>query len=98
MEKKSILDIEEKYDLELDKIIGNIKNKKAKRVLLQFPEGLKPYSTVICEEIEEKTGCQCFIWLGGCFGACDVPLGVSEVGVDMVVQFGHSKWDFKSTQ
>ena len=91
MEKKTLQEIQEMYDLELDKIVKNIKNKKTKKVLLQFPEGLKPYSTVIAEEIEKKANCQCFIWLGDCFGACDVPLGV-DGKVDLIVQFGHSAW------
>ena len=68
MQNKTIQEIQEIYELELDKVIKNIKLKKAKRVLLQFPEGLKPYSTVIAEEVEEKAGCECFIWLGDCFG------------------------------
>lgn len=95
MQTKTISEINEIYDLELDKIVSNIRNKKAKKVLLQFPEGLKPYSTVISKEIECKSDCQCFIWLGDCFGACDVPLEVDKIGVDLIVQFGHSKWDFK---
>ncbi len=98
MQTKTINEINEIYNLEINKIVNNIKEKKAKKVLLQFPEGLKPYSMVITDEIEEKSGCQCFIWLGGCFGACDVPLEVSDIEVDLIVQFGHSKWDFKSTQ
>jgi len=92
MENKTISEINEKYDLELDKVVSNIKKKKAKKVLLQFPEGLKPYSTTISEDVEKKADCQCFIWLGDCFGGCDVPLGVEEIGVDLIVQFGHSAW------
>ncbi len=102
MEKKTISEINEMYDLEIDKIVGSIKEKKAEKVLLQFPEGLKPYSTVISEEIEgrllgkdgdkNRFECQCFIWLGDCFGGCDIPLGVDKIGVDLIVQFGHSKW------
>ena len=95
MQTKTINEINEMYDLEIDKIVGNIKKQGARKVLLQFPEGLKPYSTVISEEVGEKAGCQCFIWLGDCFGACDVPLEVSDIEVDLIVQFGHSKWDFK---
>ena len=94
MQTKTISEINEMYDLELNKIVRNIKKQKAKKILLQFPEGLKPYSTIICEEIEEKSGCQCFIWLGNCFGACDVPLEVSGIKVDLIVQFGHSEWKF----
>ena len=94
MQTKTISEINEIYDLEIDKIVSNIREKKAGKVLLQFPEGLKPYSTVISEEIEGRAGCECFIWLGDCFGGCDVPLGVSEIGVDLIVQFGHSEWKF----
>lgn len=96
MQTKTINEINEIYDLGLDKIVRNIKKQKAKKVLLQFPEGLKPYSTVIADEIEGKSNCQCFIWLGNCFGACDVPLEVDKIGVDLIVQFGHSKWGFNA--
>jgi len=95
MIKKSIVEIEKEYELEIPKIMRIIKKKKAQKVLLQFPDGLKPYSTVIANEIENKTGCNCMIWLGDCFGACDVPLEVEKLGVDLIVQFGHSKWNYE---
>jgi 2-(3-amino-3-carboxypropyl)histidine synthase len=94
MEKKTIEEVSEIYDLELAKAIKDIKKNKAKKILLQFPEGLKPYAQVICDEVQDKTDSQCFIWLGTCFGACDVPLEVEKLGVDMIVQFGHSAWKF----
>lgn len=94
MQTKTINEINEIYDLEIDKIVDNIKKKKAKKVLLQFPDGLKPYSTVISEEIEKRSDCKCFIWLGDCFGGCDFPLDVSKLGVDLIIQFGHSEWRF----
>ncbi len=93
--KKIIKEIEEIYDLEIEKIIKIIKNEKFKRILLQFPEGLKQYAQVICNEIEQKTKCNCFIWMGSCFGACDVPLEAKNLKVDLIVQFGHSKWRTK---
>ena len=92
MENKTISEINEIYDLEIDKIVRDIRENKYKKVLLQFPDGLKPYANVISDEIEEKSGCRCFIWLGDCFGACDVPLEVERLGVDLIVQFGHSEW------
>ena len=94
MEKKTILEINEIYDLELDKIIKTIKQKKAKKVLLQFPDGMKPYSTVIADEIEKKANCKCMIWLGDCFGACDVP-NTDNLDIDLVIQFGHTEWKFE---
>ena len=91
MQPKSILEIEREYDLEIDKIIKTIKKNKAKKVLLQFPDGLKPFSTLIASEIEKKANCECMIWFGSCYGACDIP---NVKKLDMIVQFGHSKWNF----
>ena len=39
-------------------------------------------------EIEGKTDSEVFIWLGTCFGGCDVPLEVEKLGVDLIIQFG----------
>ncbi|MFA7707721.1 MAG: diphthamide synthesis protein [Candidatus Pacearchaeota archaeon] len=97
MQIKTIEEINEIYDLELDKIVKTIKKNKAKRVLLQFPEGIKPYSTVVVDYLsglKELKNIEFFIWLGTCFGACDVPLEVERLGVDLIVQFGHSAWKF----
>jgi len=88
---KSIHEIQELYNLELPKIISNIKKQKPKKVLLQFPEGLKPYAQTITDEIKSKTNCNCFIWLDSCFGACDTPLETQKLGIDLIIQFGHSK-------
>jgi 2-(3-amino-3-carboxypropyl)histidine synthase len=96
MQKKTIEEINEIYDLEIERVVRTIKKEEAKRVLLQFPEGLKPYSTVIADEIEKKAGSEMLIWLGTCFGACDIPLGTNRLGVDLIVQFGHSQWENKS--
>lgn len=93
MQKKTISEIEEEYDLELGKIEKEIKKLKAKRVLLQFPDGMKPYSTTIVDEFEKRIGkVEFLIWMGSCFGACDVPNLPKDMKVDLIVQFGHSKW------
>ena len=97
MEKKTFEEINQIYDLEIEKVIADILKEKAKKVLLQFPEGLKPYSTTIVDYLEEQKeikNVQFFIWMGTCFGACDVPLEVERLGVDAIIQFGHSAWDF----
>lgn len=96
MQKKSISELDREYDLELDRIVRTIKKEKAKLVILQFPDGLKPYATVIAEEIEKKAKCTCLIWLGSCFGACDVPVQVENIKpkIDLIIQFGHSAWNY----
>jgi diphthamide biosynthesis enzyme Dph1/Dph2-like protein len=96
MQSKSISEIEQEYDLEIKKIVSTIKKEKAKLVLLQFPDGLKPHSTVIAEELRNQTDNQCefIIWMGTCYGACDLPLGTERMGIDLIIQFGHSKWPY----
>ena len=93
MKNKTIKEIKQNYDLELNKIIFEIKNKKAKLVLLQFPDGLKLYATTITDYLEEKTNAKFLIWLGSCFGACDIPIGLESIKpkIDLLVQFGHNK-------
>jgi 2-(3-amino-3-carboxypropyl)histidine synthase len=98
MKQLSINELQEKYDLELDKVISEIKKNKCKKVLLQFPEGLKPYAQTITDEIESKTQAKCFIWMGTCFGACDLPLETERLGMDLIIQFGHSKWNYKAKE
>ena len=89
----TIKDLNEKYDLELNKVISYIKKNKSKLVLLQFPDGLKPYSTAIVDYLEKKTNAEFLIWMGSCFGACDTPVGLEKIKpkIDMLVQFGHSE-------
>jgi len=97
--EKAFSEIDEKYELEIEKIVKTIKKEKAKRVLLQFPDGMKPWATAIADEISKKSNdnnVEVLIWLGSCFGACDVPLQVEKLGVDLIVQFGHSAWDYKN--
>ncbi len=76
------------YNLELEKVITEIKQSNAKKVLIQLPDGLKPQAQKIQKEIETKTDAKVITWLGSCFGACDVP----KADVDMIIQFGHTEW------
>ena len=80
------------YSLEIEKVIEEIKNSNAKRVLLQLPEGLKPKAKEIVDSIEVNCDCEVFIWFGDCFGACDLPLGIDELGIDIVFHFGHNEF------
>ena len=93
MDKKTLADLEEKYDLELAVVVDKIKKNKAKLVLLQFPDGLKSYATVVVDYLEEKTSAEFLIWLGSCFGACDTPVGLEKLKpkIDLVIQFGHNE-------
>jgi 2-(3-amino-3-carboxypropyl)histidine synthase len=93
MKKFTINEIEDKYDLDLKKVISDIKKNKAKFVLLQFPDGLKIYVTSIVDYLGENTDAEFFIWMGSCFGACDAPVLSKDIEkkVDLVIQFGHNE-------
>jgi 2-(3-amino-3-carboxypropyl)histidine synthase len=78
------------YDFELKKIEKEIQKTKAKNVLLQLPDGLKPHAIEIVDYLEKNTKANIIIWLDSCFGACDLPLGLKNI--DLLVHFGHSKW------
>ncbi|MEM2089898.1 MAG: diphthamide synthesis protein [Candidatus Pacearchaeota archaeon] len=80
------------YDLELKKIIKEIKKQRAKLVLLQLPEALKAKALEIVDEIESKTNAKCLIWIGSCYGACDIPkLDHIKPKIDLLIHFGHTK-------
>ncbi|MEM3153944.1 MAG: diphthamide synthesis protein [Candidatus Woesearchaeota archaeon] len=82
----------ENYDLELDAVEKKIKTEKSKIVCIQLPDGLKPYANKISAELHKRTNATILIWLGSCWGACDVPLEVNRLGVELLVQWGHSEW------
>ena len=89
----NLKELEQKYDLELDKVVDKIKKIKAKVVLLQFPDGLKQNATVIVDYLEEKTSDVKFlIWLSSCYGACDIPVGLENLKpkINLFIQFGHN--------
>ena len=89
--------MESEYKLELDRIVNVIKKQRAKLVCIQIPNGLKPKATEIASFIEKKSKATCLIWLGSCFGACDVP-NVKHLGVDLLVQFGHTPFKSKKAR
>lgn len=82
------------YELELERVVKEIKKAKARTVCLQLPDGLKPKAKGIVDFIEHHAGCCIVLWAGSCFGACDIP-ALEKIGhnkIDLVVQFGHSNW------
>jgi len=89
--------MESEYDLEMEKAVKTIRSQKAKIVALQFPDGLKNKAIEVSEALEKATGAKCLIWMGSCFGACDVPQpsAMGNMKVDLVIQWGHSDWPFK---
>ena len=84
----TLANLEKDYEMELDRIVSEIKKSGAKTVLLQLPDGLKPWGPTLTDYLEEGTSAKISIWLGACFGACDLP----DSDADLVIQFGHAPW------
>ncbi len=77
-------------DLELEKAVNEIKKTKAKTVCIQLPDGLKPEGKEIQQYLKKHTDARILLWAGSCFGACDIPLEVERLGVDLLIQWGHT--------
>ena len=81
------------YDLDIAGCVERIRKHGAKHVCLQLPDGLKQFGAEIQEEIErECPGVRVVLWGGSCYGACDLPIEAQRLGVDLLIQWGHSPW------
>ena len=74
------------YNFELDKVKARILQDKAKRVLVQLPEGLKSEFPGISTALED-TGAMLILQSDPCYGACDI-----KTGYDLTVHFGHNEF------
>ena len=92
MKQYTLEDLGRQYDLELERVVEEIKKANAQVVLVQFPDGLKQFATPVIDFLREHTDAEFLIWLGSCFGACDYPVGVEGITptIDLMIQFGHS--------
>jgi diphthamide biosynthesis enzyme Dph1/Dph2-like protein len=84
---------ESTYDLEIEKVAAKITKEKAKTVLIQLPDGLKPKAREVKQALSAKApDAKILFWGASCFGACDIPTQAEKLGVDLIIQFGHSEW------
>ncbi|WP_135535422.1 MULTISPECIES: diphthamide biosynthesis enzyme Dph2 [Halostella] len=79
------------WDYELDRIVEQVEEKGAKKVGLQFPEGLKRRGPRVADDIRELVGDDVTVMLSGqpCYGACDLDTFLMK-RTDVFVHFGHS--------
>jgi 2-(3-amino-3-carboxypropyl)histidine synthase len=79
------------FDFEEERVKQEILKLGAKRVLIQFPEGLKPEAPRIAKTIE-KLGVLAITSADPCYGACDLATADAEnLGADLIIHYGHSK-------
>jgi 2-(3-amino-3-carboxypropyl)histidine synthase len=84
------------YDLELDKVVQEVKARKSKRIVLQFPDGLIEYASKIARQISAETSSETIVSLDTCYGACDLATNAaSRLGADIIIHYGHARWQGK---
>lgn len=90
-EARMELTYEREWDYELDQILEAIKEKGAKTIGLQFPEGLKRRGPAIVNDLKDKLPEDVVVAISGqpCYGACDLDTHLLKRS-DLFVHFGHS--------
>lgn len=89
--QKAISRLPSNYNFEVPKTVWKIKSCSAKRVALQFPEGLLLFACVIVDILESFTECSCIIMGDITYGACCVDdFTARALRVDLLVHYGHS--------
>ncbi len=79
------------YELELERVISEIKKRGARRVLLQLPDGMRPYAFEIAEHIRGETPTEVMISGDSCYGACDIASRQAlDLNVDLLIHYGHA--------
>jgi len=79
------------FNFEEKQLIEEIGKRKAKRVLIQLPDGLKMDGPRLAA-IAEKAGALAIVSADPCYGACDLATQDAEsLGVDLIVHYGHSR-------
>jgi len=77
-------------------LLEKIKEHKAKRVLIQIPEGLKS-SVQKLSDFLEKNNLEVLISVEPCYGACDLRnREAMALGCDMIIHIGHTDFGLNS--
>ncbi len=76
----------------MKKAIKELKRLKARRIFVQYPEGLKLRIQEIAKQLE-KAGFEIVVCLQECFGACDIrDEEAKRLGCDAVLHIGHEEF------
>jgi 2-(3-amino-3-carboxypropyl)histidine synthase len=79
------------FNFEEERLKDEIKKRRAKRVFIHMPEGLKVEGPRLASVIE-KLGAVAFVSADPCYGGCDLAAQEAEcIGADLVVHYGHSE-------
>jgi 2-(3-amino-3-carboxypropyl)histidine synthase len=77
-------------------ILDDLREVNAKRIFVQYPEGLKYKIQEICKRLE-KEGYQTMICCEPCYGSCDLKdEEAKRLGCDVILNIGHSDFGVES--
>ena len=87
------------FNLEKDRVLEYIRKGRYRRVLIQFPEGLKPQGFELARELEKMSGIEIVLSADICYGACDLAVEAQRIlKADAIVHYGHSQMSECNTQ
>ncbi len=82
------------WELDIESAKQAIAQYGAKKVLIQLPDGIKPHAGEIADALKD-CGAELFIWTDSNYGSCDLPIEARNVGVDLILHFGHEAWNYQ---
>jgi len=84
------------YDFRLEEALEEVRRLKAKRIVLQLPDGLKQYSHVLYDCITRALGggAEVYIHADHVYGGCDLQYGqlLYSIKPDVILHVGHSPY------
>ncbi|XP_033747995.1 2-(3-amino-3-carboxypropyl)histidine synthase subunit 1-like [Pecten maximus] len=89
--QEAVKQLPDNYNFEIFKTVWRIRTTQAKRVALQFPEGLLLFACTIADIIEEFTEADTLIMGDVTYGACCVDdFTARALGAELMIHYGHS--------
>ncbi len=81
------------FDLEEDRLVAEIMERGARRILIQLPDGLKTEGPRLSKLVRAKTGAEVFVSAAPAWGACDLSLdAAARLKADLLVHYGHNEF------
>lgn len=81
------------FDLEEDRLVAEISERGARRILIQLPDGLKAEGPRLASLVRARTGAEVFVSAASAWGACDLSLdAASRLRADLLVHYGHNEF------
>jgi len=79
---------------DISDLVSQLGARGAKKVALQFPEGLKRQAAATAAALK-SAGFEVIVSGDPCYGACDLALDTLSDGADVLVHFGHAPVDHR---